>query len=173
MMPPVAFDMISKHSVIWPFSDFPTTVSMAMAIIINIYIELIYIIGFPHSSVSKSSACNAGDPGSIPGSGRSPREGNGHPLQYSCPKNPMDRGAWWATVHGVARVGHNLATKPPPDYKPSTITQRKFPLLFLIYRWRNWDIENLDDLSASCKLYVVEPGFQFGKSGSRAHTLNN
>ena len=48
------------------------------------------------------SACNVGDLGSIPGSGRSPGEGNGNPLQYSCLENPMDRGAWWATVHGVA-----------------------------------------------------------------------
>ena len=49
----------------------------------------------------KESACNAGDPGSIPGLGRSP-EGNGNPLQYSCLENPVDRGAWWATVHRVA-----------------------------------------------------------------------
>ena len=54
--------------------------------------------GFPHSSIGKESACNAGDPCSIPGSGISPGEGNGNPLQYSCLKNPMDRGAWWATV---------------------------------------------------------------------------
>ena len=60
----------------------------------------------------KEFACNAGDVGSIPGSERSPREGNGNPLQNSCLENPMDRGAWEATVHGVARVGHNLATKP-------------------------------------------------------------
>ena len=71
-------------------------------------------VGFPHSSVGKESACNAGDLGSIPGSGRSPGEGNGNPLQYSCLENSMDKGAWQATVHGVARVGHDLATKPPP-----------------------------------------------------------
>ena len=47
------------------------------------------------------SACNVGDLGSIPGSGRSPGEGNGNPLQYSCLETPMDAGAWWATVHGV------------------------------------------------------------------------
>ena len=58
------------------------------------------------------STCDAGDPVSIPGSGRSPGEGNGNPLQYSCLENPMDRGSWWAIVHGVTRVGHNLATKP-------------------------------------------------------------
>ena len=69
-------------------------------------------MGFLHSSVGKESACNAGDPGSIPGSGRFPGEGNGNPLQYSCSVNPVDRGAWWATVHGVARVGHDLVTKP-------------------------------------------------------------
>ena len=51
----------------------------------------------------KKSPCQAGDIGSIPGSGRSPGEGNGNPLQYSCLGNPMDRGAWWATVHGVAK----------------------------------------------------------------------
>ena len=70
---------------------------------------------FPCSSVSKEFACNVEDPGSIPGSGRSPGEGNGNPLQYSCLENPMDRGAWQATVHGVIRVRHNLATKLPPN----------------------------------------------------------
>ena len=54
-------------------------------------------------SDSKASAYNAGDPGSIPGSGRSPGEGNGNPLQYSCLETPMDGGAWWAIVHGVAK----------------------------------------------------------------------
>ena len=68
---------------------------------------------FPDGSDDKESACNVGDPGSIPGSRRSPREGNGNPLQYSCLENPMDRGALQDTVHGVARVGHNLATKSP------------------------------------------------------------
>ena len=71
-------------------------------------------MGFPCSSVSKESVCNAGDPGSIPGSGRSPGEENGNPLQYSCLENPMDRRGWRATVHGVAGVKHDLATKPPP-----------------------------------------------------------
>ena len=61
----------------------------------------------------KESACNVGDMGSIPGSGRFPWRSNGNPLQYLCLQNPMDRGAWWTTVHGVERVGHNLATKPP------------------------------------------------------------
>ena len=58
---------------------------------------------FPNGSEVKASASNAGDLGSIPGSGRSPGEGNGNPLQYSCLENPMDGGAWWATVHGVTK----------------------------------------------------------------------
>ena len=59
-------------------------------------------------SDSKESAYNAGDSGLIPGFGRSPREGNGNPLQYSCLENPMDRRAWQATVHGVAKSGTRL-----------------------------------------------------------------
>ena len=64
---------------------------------------LIVLLLFPGGSDGKGSAYNAGDPGSIPGSGRSPGEGNGNPLQYSSLENPMDGGAWLATVHGVAK----------------------------------------------------------------------
>ena len=60
------------------------------------------LVSFPGSSEVKASGCNAGDLGSIPGLGRSPGEGNGNPLQCSCLENPMDGGAWWATVHRVA-----------------------------------------------------------------------
>ena len=59
--------------------------------------------GFSGDSDGKESACNARDPGSIPGSGRSPGGGNGNPLQYSCLENSIDRGAWRAAVHGVAK----------------------------------------------------------------------
>ena len=58
-------------------------------------------MGFPHSAVSIESTCNAGDPGSIPGLERSPGEGNGDPLQYSCLENLMDREAWRTTVYGI------------------------------------------------------------------------
>ena len=58
--------------------------------------------GFLSGSVGKESACNAGDLCSVPGLGRFPGEGDGNPLQYSCLENPVDRGTWWATVHGVA-----------------------------------------------------------------------
>ena len=59
--------------------------------------------GFPGGLYGKESACNAGDLGSISGWGRSPGDGNGNPLQYSCLENSMNRGAWRATVHGVAK----------------------------------------------------------------------
>ena len=61
------------------------------------------MLGFPGSSDGKASAYNAEDLSSIPGSGRSPGDGSGNPLQYLCLENPMDQGAWWATVHGVAK----------------------------------------------------------------------
>ena len=77
------------------------------------------------SSVGKSSACNARDPGLILGWGRSPGEGNGNPPQYSCLENPMDRGARRATVHGITRVGHDLATKPPPHMYPSSHLEKR------------------------------------------------
>ena len=64
---------------------------------------------FLGGSEGKASACDAEDPGSIPGLGRSPGEGNGNPLQYSCLENPMDRGAWWPTVHGAAKSRTRLS----------------------------------------------------------------
>ena len=66
---------------------------------------------FPGGSVVKSPPAKAEDMGLIPGSGRSPGEENGNPLQYSCLGNPMDREAWWTTAHGPARVRHDLATE--------------------------------------------------------------
>ena len=66
-------------------------------------------MGFPGGSDNKESACNLGDLGSIPGSGRSPGEGQGNPLQYSCLKNPMDEGERWATVHSVAKSQTQLS----------------------------------------------------------------
>ena len=64
---------------------------------------------FSGGSDGKESACHSGDQGSIPGSGRSPEEGNGNSLQYSCLENPMDRGAWWATIHGVTKSQTRLS----------------------------------------------------------------
>ena len=64
---------------------------------------------FPGGSDSKGSTHNVGDPGSIPAWGRSPGEGNGYPLQYPCLENPMDRGAWWATVDGISKSQKRLS----------------------------------------------------------------
>ena len=66
-------------------------------------------MGFPGGSESKGSVCNTEDLGLIPRLGRSPGEGNGYPLQYSCLENPMDRGAWWAAVHAVAKSWTRLS----------------------------------------------------------------
>ena len=67
---------------------------------------------FPGVSDSKESTCTVVDLNLIPRLGRSPGEGNGNPLQYSCLENPMDGGVWWPTVHGVTRVDHDWATSP-------------------------------------------------------------
>ena len=86
--------------------------------------------GFSGGSDGKESACSVGDLGSILELGRSPRVLNGYPLQYPCLENSMDRGAWWAAVHGVTRVGHDWATKPPPlpelRYKRGWPEERSF-----------------------------------------------
>ena len=82
--------------------------------------------GFPGGLDGKASACNARDPDSIPGSGRSPGEGNSNPLQYSCLENPMDTGAWWATVHGVTKSRTRLSDFP--------WSWSRIPMLFSQYR---------------------------------------
>ena len=76
-------------------------------VLVSIEFKLNQVKGFPGGAEVKVSACNVGDLGSIPGLGRSPGEGNGNPLQYSCLENPTDGGAWWATVHGSQSVGHD------------------------------------------------------------------
>ena len=93
--------------------------------------------GFPGGVVVKylpANAGDAGDTGLIPGLGRSPGGGNGNPLHYSCQDNPMDRGAWRATVHGVARVGHNWAHTHAPN-NASTPHWWSFPFSLAPRRW--------------------------------------
>jgi len=85
------------------------------------------LVDFPGGSEVKASACNVGDLGLIPGLGRAPGEGNGNPLQYSCLENPMDGGAWWATVHGVAKSRTQLN-----DFTHS-LTHATFLSLLLIF----------------------------------------
>ena len=99
-----SFQMSQAFCIRWPkYWSFSFSISPS-----NAYLGLTsFTMGFPGGSDGKASACDAGDLGLIPGSGRPPGEGNGNPLQFSCLENPMDRGAWWVPVHGVARVGHN------------------------------------------------------------------
>ena len=73
----------------------------------------------------KNLPANAGNTGSIPELGRTPGEGNGNPLQYSCLGNPMDKGAWWATVHGVCRVRHDLGTKKALTLRVNPLTLKQ------------------------------------------------
>ena len=83
----------------------------------------ISFLGFPSVSVVKNLPAAAGDEDLTPGSGRSPGEGNGNPLQYSCLGNPMDRGAWWATVHGVVKS----RTKPRLNHHHHPLLQTLQP----------------------------------------------
>ena len=93
--------------------------------------------GFPRTSVDKDSACSTGDPGSIPGSGRSPGEGNDNLLRFSCLENPIDRGTWWATVHRVPRVGHDLRLTLPSFHSdsPHLMTPTSCPLYVLVFQF--------------------------------------
>ena len=89
-------------------------------------------VNFSGGSEGKASACDVGDPGSVPGWGRSPGEGNGHPLRCSCLENPLDKGAWWTAIHGVTKsqtwlerwtlslsLSHPLSVKSDSDFCPS------------------------------------------------------
>ena len=82
---------------------------------------------FPGGSDSKESVCNAGDPVSIPGSGRSPGEEHGNPIHFSCLGNPMDRGTWQAIVYRVERVGHDLVTNTHTHTHKMTTETGKYP----------------------------------------------
>ena len=68
-----------------------------------LYVYILFFMGFPGGSAVKNPPANAGDLGSVPGLGRFPGEGNDNQLQYSCLENPMDRGTWWARVHGATK----------------------------------------------------------------------
>ena len=95
-----ALEMNQDHSVIFEIA--PKYCTLDSSVDYEGY-SISFKGSFLGGSDSKESTCNVGDLGSIPGLQRSPGEGNGNPLQYSCLENSMDRGAWWATVHGVTK----------------------------------------------------------------------
>ena len=105
--------------------------------------------GLPGDSDSKEPTCSAGDLGSIPQSGRPPREENGYPLQCSCLENSMDRGAWWAVVRGSQRVRHDWTTWTEQIYniKPSSNLHPVLYILLLILTWKyRFSTQILDDI---------------------------
>ena len=95
------------------------------------------LLGFPASSVLKNPPANAGNTGLIPGLGRSPGEGNGNPLQFSCLRNPMRRGAWWATVRGVTKSQTRLSNS------------------------NNLDLLLVETLDNICKIPIEESGTEY------------
>ena len=112
---------------------------------------VIFMEGFLGGSDGKESSWNAGDPGSVPGSGRSPGEGNGNLLWNSCLENPMDRGAWWATVHGVAKSQTRLSLrlysrktgwKNAVGVKCQSTASFSFPPLNGVNPFRHWMLKN-------------------------------
>ena len=127
-----------------------------MAIIMWRYLPSVRL---PQWLSGKESTCNTEDPGSIPSSGRSPGEGNGNPLQYSCLENPMDRGAWRATVHGVTKSRtwlKQLSTHVFPLYLfgyffPSYIEKGRLPKLIGVILWP-YSITTSDFLNAYSKV---------------------
>ena len=108
----------SGHTIIWDKSHL-SMIGKRLLPGIGFFLIVDFLKSLMHKngSVSKESACNAEDSGLIPGSGRSPGERNGNLLQDSYLENSIDRETWQAIVHGIARVGHNLATKPPLMHK--------------------------------------------------------
>ena len=106
--------------------------------------------GFPGSLDGKESACNVGDLSSTPGTGRSPGEGNGNPLQYSCLKNPTDRGAWQAIAHRVAESQTQLS-----DFTHSLTLENKVSLYsIMLYPGRPFCIGSIKCLGEKKKLHL-------------------
>ena len=101
-LPNLPFMVTFKLSFLFSLLYLPCSVLLSLNLFYT-ELQIWFIPCFLGSSNGKESVCNVGDQGLIPGSGRSSGEGHGKPLQDSCLENPMDRGAWWATVHGVAK----------------------------------------------------------------------
>ena len=113
-------------------------------------------LGFLDGSDGKESACNAGDLGSIPGLGRCPGEGNGYSLQCSCLENPMDRGAWWATLHRVTKSWTERLTLSVSFYFHNDVDSLKKITPEWVFLPSSWDGKNS----------AFEMTFQYESSGS-------
>ena len=126
---------------------------VAIILFLRYFLQLVFKMGqfvfplytvwnksFPGSSDGKETACSVGNPGSIPGLRRSPGEGKGYPLQYSCLENSMERGAWWVTVHGVTKTLTQLSNYHPPP--PQKNTQFEMCLCSRLYFFRCWAIDS-------------------------------
>ena len=103
-------------------------------------------------SDGEESSYNAGDVGSIPRSGRSPGEENGNPVQYSCLGNATDTGAWWTTLHGLARVGHDLVTKTPNHSRSRSVRPGIDPTFMNVQNYLGFCAQN------RMKVLKLEPG---------------
>ena len=103
-------------------------------------------VGFPSGSDSKASICNAGDPSSVPNSGRSPGEGHGNSPQYACLGNPMNRGAWYAMVHRITESQTQLSNK----HTECLITNRFYK------KQHNWSLIMMHVYYSNCDLYTEE-----------------
>ena len=133
---------------------------------------LILLMDFPGGSDGKASAYNVGDLGSITGLGWSPGEGNGTPLQYSCLENPMDEGAWLATVHGVAKSRTRLSDFAPPLWpnhflKSHLLISSPWDYDFNIWIWGDTDFQSTIRRKSSSPLllrttvFLVQDGWQW------------
>ena len=138
-----------------------------------VLVFLLHYGGFPGDSVGKESFCNAGDQDSIPGWGKSPGEGNGNPLQYSCLENSMDRGAWWTTVHGVTKSQTLLSIwacikKSKRAWNISQVLlQRRLLLLF----WASLVVQLIRNLPATQETWVQSLGWEDSPGEGKGNPL--
>ena len=133
-------------------------------------------MGFLGVSVGKGSHCNAGDPGLIPGWERFPGEGNGNPLQYSCLENPMDREAWWATVHRVSQKSQTrqkqLSTHSTVDKTAFAQVQESLEVLEH-HRSKNSRIGCIEEDKKNISLYPHHPFPRVAQLRTKRDLLGN
>ena len=120
--------------------------------------------GFPRGLVTKNLPANAGDLGSIPGSGSSPGEGNDNPLQYSCLENPVDRGGWWAAVHGVAQSRTRLTRLSSSSSRASLVAQWKRTHLPMQETWVR-SLGQEDPLENEMTTHSSTPAWEISQTG--------